>query len=544
MRFGTRVMTFPARSVKKHARWTPIVRVWRHTVRATNGLETTIHVSPVNGDGQVFSLEMSLEMTLPVPPQDEHLPDQIEACVHRAGLEIQRKLFEVLIEKADKELVLQQRHGKENAGIQCRGTRPHTFKTTFGEVTVERSRIHHNYDGTMEVPSASAWNTSHQLTITQNLRDAVCDQMSDQSAGKSRADVCQSAGDEGLLGRSTIIDIVHDEGEQLIAAQRQRARAILDNASEAQLAMLGPTVADPDAVTGLVDDDPPIDDSEEAQVEWEQVQAEWIATGFPGCEPALPVAADQPRRVDEGFVIVEPDEVKTKAQPSTGRKEVWTYTAVVLVAGLQYAFAEATAEGLWLQVSALLVELGVLSGERRLLVLGDGASWIRTWFESLGIFPKTMIVCWWHLRKRCYEQMSSAGGPKDRRRAFEKELLGQLWEGKVNAAIELLKGALEWVRNPAAVEELIAYLEKRQAYIPNYQQRKQAGLWIASTRVEKYNDWEVSGRCKHQGMSWSPQGVLALAALEAARRNGELDDWRRDRVLPKRPLPEPIRQAA
>ena len=65
-----------------------------------------------------------------------------------------------------------------------------------------------------------------------------------------------------------------------------------------------------------------------------------------------------------------------------------------------------------------------------------------------------MILCWWHLRKRCYESMSSAGGPKDRRRAFEKELLGQLWEGKVNAAIELLKGALEWVRNPAAVEEL------------------------------------------------------------------------------------------
>ena len=45
-------------------------------------------------------------------------------------------------------------------------------------------------------------------------------------------------------------------------------------------------------------------------------------------------------------------------------------------------------------------------------------------------------------------------------------------------------------------------------------------------------------------MSWSPQGVLALAVLEAARRNGELDAWRRDRVLPERALPEPIRKAA
>ena len=409
---------------------------------------------------------------------------------------------------------------------------------------MQRSRISHNSDGSIEIPSARVWNTSHQLAITENLRDVVCDQMSDHSAGKSLADIGQSAGDEDLLGRSTVIDSVHREGEQLIVAQRQRACAVLDEASEAHLAWLGPAVVDPDAVTGHVDDDLPWDDSDEAQAEWEPTLAEWRATGFPGCEPACPVAQDEPRAVDEGFVIVEPDEVKTQAQPATGRKEVWTYTAVVLVAGWRYMFAEATPEGLWLQVSALLLELGVLKGERRLLVLGDGAAWIRTWFESLGISLKAMIVCWWHLRKRCYEQLSSAGGPKERRRAFEKELLGQLWEGRVDAAIELLKGALEWVGNPAAVEKLIAYLEKRRAYIPDYQQRQRAGFWIASTRVEKYNDWAVSARCKHQGMSWSPQGVLALAALEAARRNGELDAWRRDRVLPERALPEPIRKAA
>ncbi len=513
-------------------------------MRATDGFQTTINLSPVNCEDQTLSLELELKMALPMPNQDEHLPDQIETVVHQAGLEAQRRLFQALLEKADQQLVLQRRQGKGGAGIQRRGTRPFTFKTIFGEVTVRRSRICHNYDDTMEVPSATAWNTSHQLHITGNLRDAVCDRMSDQSAGKTRADICQQAGDENLLGRSTIIDIVHQEGKRLTVAQRERARAVLDGAPEAQLALLGPAVVDPDAVPGLVDDDLPFDDSEEAQAEWEQTFAEWIATGFPGCEPAFPVDQDKPRAVDEGFVIVEPDEVKTKAQPSTGRKEVWTYTAVVLVAGLRYAFAEATAEGLWLQVSALLLQLGVPSGARRLLVLGDGAAWIRAWFESLGISLQAMILCWWHLRKRCYEQMSSAGGPKDLRRAFEKELLGQLWEGKVNAAIELLKGALEWVRNPAAVKELIAYLEKRRAYIPDYQQRQRAGLWIASTRVEKYNDWAVSARCKNRGMSWSPQGVLALAALEAARRNGELNEWRRDRALPEHGLPEPVCKAA
>jgi Uncharacterised protein family (UPF0236) len=513
-------------------------------VRATDGLQTTIACRPVNVIDRTFSVELSLEISLPIPLQDQHLPDQIEAHVHQAGLEVQRRLFRVLIEKADHELVLHQRHGKAGAGIQRRGTRPFTFKTIFGDVKVERSRIFHKHDATMEVPSAVAWNTSHQLMITGNLRDAVCDQMGDQSARNSRADVCQDASDDDLLGSSTIIDVVHQEGERLIAAQRQRARVLLAEASEVELAMLGPLPTDPDAVTGLVDDDPPFDDSEQAQAEWEQVQAEWIATGFAGGQPAVPVDKDEPRVVDEGVVIVEPDEVKTKAQRSSGRKEVWTYTAVVLVAGLRYCFAEATAEGLWLQVSALLLELGVLDGERRLLVLGDGAAWIRTWFEGLGIDSKAMVLCWWHLRKRCYESMSSAGGPKERRRAFEKELLGELWVGEVEAAIGLLRGALEWVRNPSAVEDLIGYLEKRRAYIPDYEQRQRAGLWIASTRVEKYNDWAVSARCKHQGMSWSPSGVLALAAFEAARRNGELDEWRRVRELPERPMPEPVRQAA
>ena len=100
------------------------------------------------------------------------------------------------------------------------------------------------------------------------------------------------------------------------------------------------------------------------------------------------------------------------------------------------------------------------------------------------------------------------------------------------------------MRNPKALEDLIGYLEKRRAYIPDYGERQRAGLWIASTRVEKFNDWAVSSRCKHQGMSWSSTGVLSLAALEAARENGELDAWRRTGVLPERKRPSPVLKAA
>ena len=513
-------------------------------MRATDGLQTTITLGPVNCDDQTLSLDLALQMSLPMPNQDEHLPDQIETVVHQAGLEVQRRLFQVLIEKADQELVLQRRHGKGGAGIQRRGTRPFTFKTIFGEVTVRRSRILHKHDGTMEVPSAIAWNTSHQLLITQNLRDAVCDQMSDQSAGKRRADICQDAGDEESAGTE------HDHRHRASGGGTTDRRATRASPRDpgrrvrGSVGLARPRRGRPRRRDGLVDDDPPFDDSEEAQAEWEQTQAEWIATGFPGCEPAFPVAQDEPRAVDEGFVIVEPDEVKTKAQPSTGRKEVWTYTAVVLVAGLRYAFAEATAEGLWLQVSALLLELGVLSGERRLLVLGDGAAWIRTWFEGLGISLQSDDLVLVAPSETMLRTDEFGGRPQGSSPRVREGAAGAVVGREGGCRDRTSERGLGVGEEPAAVEELIAYLEKRRAYIPDYQQRQRAGLWIASTRVEKYNDWAVSARCKHQGMSWSPQGVLALAALEAARRNGELDAWRRDGALPERALPEPIGKAA
>ena len=265
-------------------------------MRATDGLQTTINLGPVHRDDQALSLQLSLGMSLPVPSQDEHLPDQIEAFVHQAGLQIQRRLFRALIEKADQELVLQNRRGKAarypapgDAAVHLqddlrRGHRP-------AVADQPQARRHHRG------PLGQGLGDIHQLHITRNLRDAVCDQFSDRSAGESRAEVCRDAGDEDLLGLSTIIDIVHQEGEQLVRANVQRVPApSWDGASEAQLAALGPAVADPEALTGLVDDDPPWDDSEAARAEWEQTCAEWIATGFPGCEPARPVAGISPAR--------------------------------------------------------------------------------------------------------------------------------------------------------------------------------------------------------------------------------------------------------
>jgi hypothetical protein len=55
--------------------------------------------------------------------------------------------------------------------------------------------------------------------------------------------------------------------------------------------------------------------------------------------------------------------------------------------------------------------------------------------------------------------------------------------------------------------------------------RKELGLCNSSNRGEKSNDLVVSKRQKHNGMSWSKSGSVALASLTGVARNGEDKRW-------------------
>jgi hypothetical protein len=114
----------------------------------------------------------------------------------------------------------------------------------------------------------------------------------------------------------------------------------------------------------------------------------------------------------------------------------------------------------------------------------------------------------------------------------EAAVLDAMWHGRVEEAIEALKSRSGEMKNIEAFEGLIGYLEVCRAYLPDYKTRQRAGLWIASNRVEKFNNWSISARCKHQGMEWTEAGVVALASLVATRRNGELPAWGVEHRLP------------
>ncbi len=500
-------------------------------MRTENGSQLTCELGGVKTDNGQLLLEGTLHVQLPVPRQDERLPAEVEQTVERAGQEFKRWLYRHLIEKLDAELLLSRREGKDHGGFVGNGRRTMTFKTVFGTVKVSRRRIVHKADQSSEVPSAKAWNTPRQVTITQGLVDATCDAMLQESSRKSLRHVEERAGEPGLLGRVSVLNLVHEEGCQLCEASRQRAEQVFQADPEAASYLL-PRVAEPT-----------VEEQQRTQEAAEATEPAEVFVGFPGALSAQAVPEDAPRRVDPGAVMVQADEVCVHAQASTDCKEIRVYNALVRTAERTWHFSEENAQRLIFLVAALLATLGVHRGTLRVLFVNDGARWIRDWFEGLRVPSKGMVLCWYHLAKRCLMTLGSACG-KRRAEEIGKEVLGHLWEGRVEKALETLARYRPEMRVRVALDQLMDYVRNRRPYLPDYKSRREAGLWIASNRVEKLNDWTVSQRCKHQGMDWTRPGVLALAVLESARRNGELSAWRRTRCLPAWKPADPPRQAA
>lgn len=149
------------------------------------------------------------------------------------------------------------------------------------------------------------------------------------------------------------------------------------------------------------------------------------------------------------------------------------------------------------------------------------------WFNNIGI-----ILDWYHLEKKCKEHLSMAMKGRVFRNKVLEQLLPLLWQGLTDKAIALIKemnGAQ--IKDKAVMEKLVEYLHRNKPYIPCYAIRKQIGLRNSSNIGEKMNDLIVSDRQKHNGMSWSKPGSVALASITALKKNKEANRWFEEREL-------------
>jgi len=164
---------------------------------------------------------------------------------------------------------------------------------------------------------------------------------------------------------------------------------------------------------------------------------------------------------------------------------------------------------------------------KQLVFFTDGARDIHSWIAKLFCFANFKIILdWYHLSKKCREQLSMIMHGSKSRNAFLEKLLPYLWFGNVSSAIKLLNDLeSKQVRNQELLKKLVEYLERVREYIPNYALRKELGLRSSSNLGEKANDILVATRQKHNGMSWSNSGSIAFATLSATYYNDELKEY-------------------
>jgi hypothetical protein len=112
---------------------------WQHpslkeaiTRRAPQEIPATLSAAQVKIQDDRLVRQAQVCLELPLPEQDSDLPRRLEAGIERGGQILKRRLFQHAIERADAELIVAQRHGKDGQGILCRGTTPFTFQAVFG----------------------------------------------------------------------------------------------------------------------------------------------------------------------------------------------------------------------------------------------------------------------------------------------------------------------------------------------------------------------------------------------------------------------------
>ena len=210
------------------------------------------------------------------------------------------------------------------------------------------------------------------------------------------------------------------------------------------------------------------------------------------------------------------------------KQQAYVYTTVAHVQheDASYVMVGAKVGGVLRMILALLLHNRLTA--QGLIFLTDGQKTLQAailrafcWWGSL-----QLILDWYHLEKRCKEVLSLAMKGREIRNATLEKLRPLLWHGLTDQAIQFLRALdAQQVKNEEAREELIGYLTRCQPYIPCYAVRQKLGLRNSSQIGEKMNDLVVSQRQKKNGMSWSSEGSVGLAALTALIQNQEQDTW-------------------
>jgi hypothetical protein len=365
------------------------------------------------------------------------------------------------------------------------------------------------YDGSHQFFEETA---SRERFKSDNFRELELDFSTDMSVRKAAARLNRLRREDGGIIPTTFRNNVESEGT---AIQREKERlateALLANGfnSEAELIQ-------PDQITK---NEPQYVNSEIVQKAAESRNIKHFeATDYESPECAINISIDD-------VCVKRQSEMRPKDESKEQPKRV-NNTIIHIQYGDRKCIlnAQSVPAAIKLLIGFLLNSF-LLS--KQLVFFTDGARDIHSWIVKLFSFTNYKIILdWYHLRKKCQEQLSMILSGSKVRNEFLDKLLPCLWFGNVSGAIKMLQELdSKQIRNQVLLIKLIEYLERVRNYIPNYALRKELGLRNSSNLGEKSNDILVASRQKHNGMSWSNAGSLAFATVAAANYNDELRQY-------------------
>lgn len=171
-----------------------------------------------------------------------------------------------------------------------------------------------------------------------------------------------------------------------------------------------------------------------------------------------------------------------------------------------------------------------LEATRQVVILGDGAEWIRRLAEIH--FPDaTQIVDLYHAREHVSNLCKLLFTPSDTQIQDHRLVW---WQDLDAGAVEkILEEAAQYLPDDflrlKAVRTELGYLEKNKERM-RYAQFRARGYFIGSGVVEAGCKTIVGLRLKRSGMEWSLRGANAILSLRCATLSRRLEDYWEDRA--------------
>ncbi len=469
--------------------------------------------------------------------QPETALDALETTTQEIGTTILRHLLHAQWDQIDAALVAQHCAQMAPAVVQKDGQETVTVASRFGLLHLARQVCADPQTQSHTLPGNAVLPPHGGMIITRGLQEWCCLLPQDLSFEPVARLLGWQTYEESVLCAMTIRSLVRTHGQIIRQAEQAEVATLLQRDD---LETLRPQLAPLTAP---------------------RRRAGWPTELSTAVDLALAAGAERPpqgirqadwervldaRRQEATLTLEELRHLGPVLEPA---QVLLTIDAVLTRTPQAHAFGEIrtarimTAEGTrclsgtgdaFLQTLRVLTLLSVGPG-RSLLLLADGARWIRAFWRTLITpVPTTlMILDWWHLRQKCAELGSRICRGHLAKERFLLQVQRRLWRGDVDGACAYVEAYRPQARNTEKLEELLAYLRARREFLPNYRQRYTSRQYIGSGHTEKLNDLLVARRQKGAGRHWSQETSDALAALRTLLLNGGWDRyWQQRQVLP------------